>query len=113
MVVAAFWRAWQPVAGARVAGGVPPPAGNAPPHPPRALAAGRALAAALVLVEIGNTGDRPDQVGRFVHHYDGGGAEAPAQLAEAVKIHRRIDDQLAPPHTTPPTPPHTHLTLTP
>src|ERR1700728_1162591 len=28
--------------------------GQPPPHPPRALAAGRALAAALVLVEIGD-----------------------------------------------------------
>src|SRR5712671_6625191 len=31
-----------------------------PPHPPGALAARRALAAALVLVEIGNPRDRPD-----------------------------------------------------
>ena len=69
-------------------------AGQHPPHPPRALAARRALAAALMLVEIGNARDRADQVGRLVHHDHGGGAEAGAQLAEAVEIHRRIDDLL-------------------
>ena len=47
-----------------------------------------------MLVEIGNARDRPDHVGRLVHDDDGGGAEAGAQLAEAVEIHRRIDDLL-------------------
>ena len=37
------------------------------PHPARALAARRALAAALVLVEIGDAGDGADDVGRLVH----------------------------------------------
>ena len=64
------------------------------PHPARAFAAGRALAAALVLVEIGNAGNRPDQIGRLVHHDHGGGAEAGAKLAEAVEVHRRVDDLL-------------------
>src|SRR5665213_2791613 len=68
--------------------------GQDPPHPARALAAWRALTAALVLVEIGNPRDRPDQVGRFVHHDDGGGAETGAQFSEAVEIHRAIDDLL-------------------
>src|ERR1700684_984416 len=64
-----------------------PPRDQPPPHPPRAFAAWRALAAALMLVEIGDPRDRPDQVGRFVHHDDGGGAETRAQLAEAVAVH--------------------------
>src|SRR5215216_202508 len=46
------------------------------PHPSRALAARRALAAALVLVEVGDAGDRAHDVGRLVHHNDGGGAES-------------------------------------
>src|SRR3984957_9597755 len=66
--------------------------GQHPPHPARALAAGRALATALVLVEIGDAGNGTDQIRRLVHHDDGRGAEARAQLAEAVEIHRRIDD---------------------
>src|SRR5437764_9937780 len=52
-----------------------------PPHPPRSFAAWRALAATLVLVEIGNPRDRPDQIGRFVHHDNRGGAEAGAQFS--------------------------------
>src|SRR5579863_2279603 len=64
------------------------------PHPASALAARRALAAAFVLVEIGDAGDRADQVGRLVHHDHGRGAEAGTQFAQAVEIHRRIDDLL-------------------
>src|SRR5579862_5591951 len=41
-------------------------AGEHAPHPARALAAGRALAAALMLVEIGKTLDRLHDVGRLV-----------------------------------------------
>src|SRR5205823_11493745 len=66
--------------------------GQYPPHPSRSLAAGRALAAALMLVKIGDPRDRLDQVGRFVHDDDSGGSEAGTQLAETVEIHRRIDD---------------------
>src|SRR6185437_12191045 len=69
-------------------------AGQNPPHPAGALAAWRTLAAALVLVEIGNARDGPDQVGRLVHDDDGGGAEPGAQLAQAVEVHRGIDDLL-------------------
>src|SRR6185437_7834633 len=69
-------------------------AGQHPPHPAGSFAAWRALAAALMLVAIGDAGDRPDQVGRLVHHDDSRGAKAGAQLAQAVEIHRRIDDLL-------------------
>ena len=37
-------------------------------QPSRAFAARRALAAAFMLVEAGKTGDRPHDVGGFVHH---------------------------------------------
>src|SRR5579871_4286656 len=69
-------------------------AGQHPPHPTRSFAARRALAAALMLVEIGDARDRPDQVGRLVHHDYSGRSEAGAQLAQAVEIHRRVDDLL-------------------
>ena len=45
-----------------------------------------------MLVEIGQPRDRLDQVGRLVHDDHRRGAEAGAQLAERVEIHRRIDD---------------------
>ncbi|MNV55422.1 hypothetical protein D3C71_1476520 [compost metagenome] len=38
------------------------------PHPARAFAARRALAAALVLEEVADAGDRLHDVGRLVHH---------------------------------------------
>src|SRR5438876_9258735 len=41
-----------------------------PPHPAGTLAAGRALAAALVLVELAEPRDRLDDVGRLVHDDD-------------------------------------------
>src|SRR6202158_6618577 len=66
--------------------------GKPPPHPARTLTARRALAAALVLVKIGNPRHRTDQVGRFVHHDHRGGAETGAQFSQAVEIHRCIDD---------------------
>ncbi len=52
-----------------------------PPHPAGAFAAGRALAAALVLVEFRQPRDRLDDVGRLVHDDDRGGAEAGFDLA--------------------------------
>ena len=57
-------------------------AGQDPPHPARAFAAGRALAAALMLVEISQPANGADDVGRFVHHDDGRGAEARFQIAQ-------------------------------
>src|SRR5208337_5455405 len=66
--------------------------GQDPPHPPRAFAAGRALAAALVPVEVGDARDRAHDVGRLVHHDHGRRAEAGAKLAERVEVHRTVDD---------------------
>src|SRR5579872_4147872 len=68
--------------------------GQYPPHPPGSFTTGGALAAALMLVEIGDAGDRADQVGRLVHHDHRRRSEAGTQLAEAVEIHRRVDDLL-------------------
>src|SRR6266446_808605 len=43
-----------------------------PPHPAGPFAAGRALAAALMHVEMRQPGDRGDDVGRLVHDDDRG-----------------------------------------
>src|SRR5580704_15384910 len=67
-------------------------AGHDTPEPARAFPARRALAAALVLIEIANPGDRPHDVGRLVHHDDGGRAEPGFQLLQGIEIHRRVDD---------------------
>ena len=56
-------------------------AGEHAPHPARALAAGRALAAALMLVEIRQAGDGADDVGGLVHDDDRRRAEPRARLA--------------------------------
>jgi hypothetical protein len=55
------------------------------PHPAGALAARRALAAALVLVEIGQPRDRLDDVGRLVHHDHRRRAEARASACAASR----------------------------
>src|SRR5262249_47008076 len=65
-------------------------AGEHAPHPAHALAAGRALAAALVLVEIRDAGHGGDDVGRLVHHDHGRGAERRLELAAAVEIHQQL-----------------------
>ena len=62
------------------------------PHPAGAFAARRALAAAFMLVEVGQPGDGANDIGRFVHDDDGSGAETRLQIAQAIKIHRRVDD---------------------
>src|SRR5229473_1385717 len=59
-----------------------------PPHPTRAFAARRALAAALVLVEFREARDGADDVGRFVHDDDRGRAEAALHVAQRVEIHQ-------------------------
>src|SRR5690606_18894995 len=59
-----------------------------PPHPARALAARRALAAALVHVEPAQPRDGAYDVGRLVHHDDGCRAKAGTDLAQAVEIHQ-------------------------
>src|SRR5262245_15783042 len=50
-------------------------------HPARALPAGRALAAGLVLVEVGQALGHPDHAGGVVHDDGPGGAEHGAGLA--------------------------------
>ena len=55
------------------------------PHPARAFAAGRALAAALVLVEVGDAGHGLDDVGRLVEHDDGRRAETGLELDRLSK----------------------------
>src|SRR6476469_345356 len=50
-----------------------------PPHPAGAFAARRALAAALVLVEIADAADRADDIGRLVHDDDGCGTKPRAE----------------------------------
>ena len=64
------------------------------PHPAGALAARRALAAALMLVEIADPTDRADDVGRLVHDDDGRRAEAGAKRLQPIEIHRRVEDLL-------------------
>src|SRR5215469_7726024 len=54
------------------------------PHPAHALAAGGALAAALVLVEIGDARHRAHDIRRLVHHNDGCGAERRLLVAATV-----------------------------
>ncbi len=53
------------------------------PHPAGAFAARRALAAAFMLVEIGEPRDRLHDVGRLVHHDHGSGAKARLQRRAA------------------------------
>eukprot|EP00850_Spirogloea_muscicola_P024277 SM000555S17871 [mRNA] locus=s555:433:3088:- [translate_table: standard] len=60
------------------------------PHPGRALTAGRALAAALVLVKVGQARDRVHHVGALVHDDDGGSAQARLHGLEGVKVHEHV-----------------------
>src|SRR3984885_10023838 len=62
------------------------------PHPPRAFAARRALAAAFVLIKIRQTRDGADDVGRLVHHNCRSCAEAGLELGERVEVHWAIDN---------------------
>src|SRR3569832_356355 len=62
------------------------------PHPAGAFAARRALAAALVLVEIGVARDDADQIGGLVNHDHRGGAERGVDGLQRVEIH---DDVVA------------------
>ena len=62
------------------------------PHPARPFAAGRALAAAFVTVEIGDARNRLHDVGRLVHDDDRCRAEARLEVSKAVEVHRRVDD---------------------
>src|SRR3954454_18130302 len=58
-------------------------AGEHAPHPAHALAARRALAAALVLVEIRNARHRADDVGRLIHDDHGRGPKRGLQCGAA------------------------------
>ena len=62
------------------------------PHPACAFTAGRALAAALVLEEIRNARNRTNDISRFVHHNCGCRSERGFDAAQAIEIHRAIDD---------------------
>src|SRR5437667_1156565 len=55
-------------------------------HPEGALAAGGALATALVRVKLGYVRQRLDDVGRIVHHDDGAGAAHAARLRQRIKV---------------------------
>mmetsp|Transcript_21192 Transcript_21192/g.62619 ORF Transcript_21192/g.62619 Transcript_21192/m.62619 type:complete len:254 (-) Transcript_21192:701-1462(-) len=59
-------------------------------HPGGALAAWRALAAALVRVELGEAADRSHNVSRLVENRDRRGAQARAHVLEGVKVHEHI-----------------------
>ncbi len=61
-----------------------------PPDPAAAFAAWRALAAALVLVELRQPRDRLDDVGRFVHHDQRRRAEAALLGDQRVEIHQHL-----------------------
>src|SRR5205814_4741393 len=63
--------------------------GKHAPHPAHAFAARRALAAALVLVEIRDAGHGADDVGRLVHHDHGRGTERRFLVAATVEIHQQ------------------------
>lgn len=56
-------------------------------HPGRALAAGCALAARLVLVELREARDAGNDIGLLVHDDDGARAEAGAEVLERVVVH--------------------------
>src|ERR1700722_659344 len=59
------------------------------PHPAHALAARRALAAAFMLVKIGNARHRLHDIVGLVHDDDGGRAERRLLVAAAVEIHQQ------------------------
>ena len=77
-----------------------------PPHPAGALAARRALAAALVLVEVADAGAIA-----FTRSVDlsmtmtAAGAEAGAQVAQRVEVHQRVHRSLGRHHSAPTSPP--------
>src|SRR5581483_6346530 len=60
------------------------------PHPAAAFAARRALAAALVLVEVGDAADGSDDVGRLVHDDDGRRAHARLELGKGVEVESEV-----------------------
>src|SRR5579883_519126 len=69
-------------------------AGEYAPEPACAFAAGRALAAALMLIKIADTGDCAHNVCRLIDHNNGGSAECRPELLQRIEIHLRIEDLL-------------------
>ena len=59
-------------------------------HPVAALAAGRALAAGLVLVEEAESGDGLDDVHLLVHDDDGRRAQARLRRHQRVEVHHDV-----------------------
>ena len=58
--------------------------------PLRALTAGCALSAGLVVVELGKAGDGTDNVGGLVHDDDGGGTETRLCILERIEVHELV-----------------------
>ena len=73
-------------------------------EPTGALPAGRALAAALVLVELGQPENALDDVGLLVHHDHRRSAQTALQLPQRVEVHQHILAELLwqETHTGPP-----------
>lgn len=59
-------------------------------RPLASLAARRALAAALVLVEGGETADGADDIGSLVHDDDGRGSETGLRIFQGVEVHELV-----------------------
>src|SRR5262245_7275094 len=60
-------------------------------EPARALPAGRALPARLVVEECDHVVERPHHADRIVHHHDAGRAEERSRLLHGVHVHRHVD----------------------
>jgi len=65
------------------------------PHPTGTFTARRTLTAAFVLIEVGQTGNRFDDVGGVVHHDHGSCTQRGANFTQTVKVHLRITDVFA------------------
>jgi len=63
-------------------------------EPAGPLPAGRALAAALVLVELGQSEDALDDVGLLVHHDHRRSAQTALQLPQRVEVHQDVFAEL-------------------
>lgn len=56
-------------------------------HPPGSLSAWSALAATLVLVEVGETEDSVDNVSLLIHYDDSGSSETTPSGLEIIEVH--------------------------
>ena len=59
-------------------------------HPPSTLAAGCALAAALVLIELSQTKDSVNYVSLLVHNYNCSGAKTTLNILKSIEVHHNI-----------------------